>query len=151
MTESQSFEVRSAENLQQRWGWVAECVHTHVLERFQIRFSTPLNSGFRFHKAQNTHFSDRLHFILIQLDSQFSHSVMSKSLQPHGLQHTNPPCPSPTPGAYSLVSIESAMPSNHLILHHPLLLPSIFPSIRVFLNESVLCIRWPKYWCSAYL
>ena len=47
-----------------------------------------------------------------------------------------------------LMSIESVMPSNHLTLCHPLfLLPSIFPSIRVFSNESVLCIRWPKYWC----
>ena len=47
-----------------------------------------------------------------------------------------------------LMSIESVMPSNHLILRHPLLLlPSIFPSIRVFSNESVLHIRWPKY-CS---
>ena len=46
-----------------------------------------------------------------------------------------------------LMSIESVMPSNHLILCHPLLfLPSIFPSIRVFSNKSVLCIRWPKYW-----
>ena len=46
-----------------------------------------------------------------------------------------------------LISIESVMPSNHLILCHPLLfLPSIFPSIRFFSNESVLCIRWPKYW-----
>ena len=46
-----------------------------------------------------------------------------------------------------LMSIESVMPSNHLILWHPLLLmPSIFPSIRVFSNESVLRIRWPKYW-----
>ena len=46
-----------------------------------------------------------------------------------------------------LMSIESVMPSNHLILCHPLLLlPLIFPSIRVFSNESVLCIRWPKYW-----
>ena len=45
------------------------------------------------------------------------------------------------------LSIESVMPSNHLILCHPLLLsPSIFPSIRVFSNESALCIRWPKYW-----
>ena len=44
------------------------------------------------------------------------------------------------------MSIASGMPSNHLILCHPLLLPSIFPSIRVFSNESVLCIRWPKYW-----
>ena len=46
-----------------------------------------------------------------------------------------------------LMSIESMMPSNHLILSHPLpLLPSVFPSIRVFSNESVLRIRWPKYW-----
>ena len=46
-----------------------------------------------------------------------------------------------------LVSIELVMPSNHLILCHPLLiLPSIFPHIRVFSKESVLCIRWPKYW-----
>ena len=45
-----------------------------------------------------------------------------------------------------LMSIESVMPSNHLILCHPLLLPSILPTIRVFSNESVLCIRWPKYW-----
>ena len=69
---------------------------------------------------------------------------MSDSLQPHGLQHARPSCPSPTPGVYSNLSIESVMPSNHLILC--LLLPSIFPSIRVFPNESVLCIRWPKYW-----
>ena len=46
-----------------------------------------------------------------------------------------------------LISTESVMPSNHLILCHPLLLlPSIFPSIRVFSDESALCIRWPKYW-----
>ena len=47
----------------------------------------------------------------------------------------------------TLMSIESMMPSNYLILCHPLLLlPSVFPSIRVFPNESVLCFRWPKYW-----
>ena len=45
-----------------------------------------------------------------------------------------------------LMSIESVMPSSHLILCHPLLLPSIFPSIRVFSDESFLHIRWPKYW-----
>ena len=49
------------------------------------------------------------------------------------------------------MSIESVMPSNHLILCHPLLLlPSIFPSIRVFSNESALCIKWPKYWSFSY-
>ena len=50
-----------------------------------------------------------------------------------------------------LMSTESVMPSNHLILCHPLLfLPSIFPSIKVFSNESVLCIRWPKYWSFSF-
>ena len=49
-----------------------------------------------------------------------------------------------------LMSIESVMPSNHLILCHPLLLPSVFPSIRVFSNESALCIRWPKYWSFSF-
>ena len=48
------------------------------------------------------------------------------------------------------MSIESVMPSNHLILCHPLLLPSIFPSIRVFSNESILCMRWPKYWSFSF-
>ena len=50
-----------------------------------------------------------------------------------------------------LMSFESVMPSNHLILCRPLLLPpSIFPSIRVFSNESVLCTRWPKYWSFSF-
>ena len=72
---------------------------------------------------------------------------MSDSLQPHGLQHARPPCPSPIPRAYSNSPIVLVMPSNHLILSHPLLLlPSIFSSIGVFSKESVLCIRWPKYW-----
>ena len=48
------------------------------------------------------------------------------------------------------MSIESVMPSNHLILCHPLLLPSIFRSIRIFSNESVLHIRWPKYWSFSF-
>ena len=49
-----------------------------------------------------------------------------------------------------LMSIESVMPSNHFILCHPILLPSIFPSIRVVLNKSVLCIKWPKYWSFSF-
>ena len=49
-----------------------------------------------------------------------------------------------------LISIESVMPSNHLILCRPLLLPSVCPSIRVFSNESALCIRWPKYWSFSF-
>ena len=86
---------------------------------------------------------------IIMYSVQFSHSVMSDSLQPHGLQHTRPPCPSPTPRVYSNSS--PLMPSNNLILCHRLLLPpSIFPSISVFPNESVLHIRWPKYWSFSF-
>ena len=77
---------------------------------------------------------------------------MSNSLQPHGLQHTRLPCPSLSPGvAQTHMSIESVMPSDHLILCHPLLLlPSIFPSIRVSSNDLALCIRWPKYWSFSF-
>ena len=82
---------------------------------------------------------------------QFSHSVMSNSLQPHELQHVRPPYPSPTPGVHPPMSIKSVMPSNYLILCCPLLLlPSSFPSIRVFSNESALRINWPKYWSFSF-
>ena len=76
---------------------------------------------------------------------------MSDSLQPHELQHARPPCPSPTWSPPKPMSIELVMTSNHLILCCPLLLlHSIFPSIRVFSNESVLRIRWPKYWSFSF-
>ena len=79
--------------------------------------------------------------------SQFSHSVMSNSLQPHGLQHARRLSITNSWSLLKLMSIESVMPSNHLIFCRPLLFPpSIFVSIRIFSNESVLCIRWPKYW-----
>ena len=78
----------------------------------------------------------------------FSRSIMSDSLRPHGLQYARFPCPSLSPRVCSnSMSIESVMPANHHILCLPLLLlPSIFPSIRVFCNESVLHMRWLKYW-----
>ena len=77
----------------------------------------------------------------------FSFSVVSDSLRPHEPQHARPPCPSPTPNPPKPMSIKSVIPSNHLILCHPLLLlPLVFPSMRVFSNESALHIRWPKYW-----
>ena len=72
---------------------------------------------------------------------------MSNSLQPHGLKHSRSLCPSPTPRVYSNSCLLSWLcHPTILILCHPLLLPWIFPSIRVFSNESVLHIRWPKYW-----
>ena len=80
-------------------------------------------------------------------------SVMSDSLQSHELQHTRQASLSITISRSSLklMSIESVMPSNHLILCHPLLLlPPILPSIRVFSNESTLRMRWPEYWSSSF-
>ena len=83
--------------------------------------------------------------------SQSSHSVVSDSATPWtaacqaSLSITNSRI------LFKLLPIELVMPSNHLILCHPLLLPpSIFPSIRVFPSESALCIRWPKYWSFSF-
>ena len=81
---------------------------------------------------------------------QFSCSVVSDSLQPHGLQHARPPCPSPTPRVYS-----DSCPSSQRC--HPTISSSVVPfscpqspSIRVFSNESALRIRWPKYWSFSF-
>ena len=89
--------------------------------------------------------------ILNNVSVQFSHSVVSDSATPWtaarqaSLFNTN------SQSLPKLLSIELVMPSNHLILCCPLLLlPSIFPSIRVFSNESTLCIRWPKYWSFSF-
>ena len=74
---------------------------------------------------------------------QFSSVAQScPTLQPHGLQHTRLPCPSPIPSAHS-----NSCPSNHLILYHPLLLP---PSVFLCSNESALRIRWQKYWSFSF-
>ena len=82
---------------------------------------------------------------------------MSDSLRPQGLQLARLLCPSLSPGAIlsttslKLMSIELVMLPNHLILRHPLLLlPSTFPSIRIFSSELALRIRWPKYWSFEY-
>ena len=86
-----------------------------------------------------------------KLNSQFSHSVMFDSLRPHGLQHARPPCPSPTPGACS-----NSYPSSWWC--HPTISSSVIPFFSclqscpasVFSNESVLHIRWPKYWSFSF-
>ena len=78
---------------------------------------------------------------------QFSHSVVFNSLRLHGLQHARLPCPSPTSGAYSthVHRVGDAIQPSHPLSS---LSPPAFnlPSIKVFSNESALCIRWPKYW-----
>ena len=72
-------------------------------------------------------------------------ALVSNSLWPHEPQHTRPPCPSPTPRVHPNPCPLSLW-CYPTICHPILLLPSIFPTIRVFSNESALCIRWPKYW-----
>ena len=88
------------------------------------------------------------YYNLLPINSvQFSHSVMSDSAIPWTSAHQASLSINNSQSLLKLMYIESVIPSNHLILCHPLLLlPSIFPSIRVFSNESVLHIRWPKYW-----
>ena len=91
-------------------------------------------------------------FLLLFLFLSFSQVVVHF---PSYVQHFATPWTAPHQASLSFIisqsllkvmSIESVMPSNHLILCHPLLLPSVFPSIRFFSNESALHIRWPKYW-----
>ena len=77
---------------------------------------------------------------------------MSDCLWPHGLQHSRLPCPfTSSRSLLKFMSVELVRRSNHFIFCCPfLLLPSIFPSIRIFPNESALCIRWPKYWSFSF-
>ena len=82
---------------------------------------------------------------------QFSRSVVSDSATPWTVAHQASLPITNSQSLPKLMSIESVIPSNHLILPCPLLLlPSIFPSIRVFSNESVLRIRWPQYWSFSF-
>ena len=82
---------------------------------------------------------------------QFSHSAVSDSATPWTAARQGSLSITNSRGLLKLMSIESVMPSNHLILCCSLLLPpSIFPRIRVFSNESVLHIRWPKYWSFSF-
>ena len=121
-------------NTAEQWGKDHVLISSTETTEFALRSkSQALGSGFILH---------------LQSRLFFSRSVMSDSLQPHWLQHARLPCPSPTPRACSNTcrSVESVIPSNHLILCCLLLLSWIFPCIRVFSNESALCIRWPKYW-----
>ena len=81
----------------------------------------------------------------------FSCQVVSNSLQPHESQHSNVLSSTISWRLPKFMSIQSVILSNHLILSCPLLLlPSIFPSNRVFSSESALCIRWPKYWSFSF-
>ena len=81
---------------------------------------------------------------------QVSCSVMSNSVTPWTVARQASLSITNSWSLLKLMSVELVMPSNHLILCHPLLLPSVSPSIRVFSSESVLHIRWPKYWSFSF-
>ena len=89
-------------------------------------------------------------YLLWYLSVQFSCLVLSDFLRPHGLQHARPPRPSPAPGVCSNPCPLTWWCHPTISSSRPLLLPSIFPSIRVFSNELALCIRWPKYWSFSF-
>ena len=130
------------------------CLFICCTQCFQVTFFTDKPLGFLLLNLQNSFykiwalFPSRTWAAIRSV--QFSHSVVSDSLRPLGLQHARLPFPSAAPQALlKLMSIELVVPSNHLILCRPLLLlPSIFPSIRVFSNESVHT-RWPNHGVSA--
>ena len=129
----------SVEGRARRANWVWEASALLLEYYFQ-------SSSSRILSAWTATQSSHGHLLLL-----FSRSVVSNSLQPHELQHTRLHCPSSSSRICLLMSIELVMPPNHLILCYSLLLlPSIFPSIRIFSNESTLCIRWPKYWSFSF-
>ena len=105
---------------------------------------TSLHMLIKMHRTKYTHIS--------ACSVRSSHSVMLDSLRPQWTAvHQASLSFSNSGSLLKLMSIESVMPSNHLILCHPLLLwLSIFPSIRVFSNESTLRMRWPKYWSFSF-
>ena len=95
---------------------------------------------------------NKINFFCFISSVQFSCSVMSNSLRPNEPQHSRPPCPSPTPEVHlnPCPSSQWCHPTISSFSRPLLLLPSIFPSIRVFSNESALHIRWPKYWSFSF-
>ena len=91
-----------------------------------------------------------LYLTVLEVSSVQSLSLVQLFASPWTAAHQASLSITNSPSLLKLMCIQSVMPSNHLILCHPLLLPSIFPSIRVFSNESALCIRWPKYWSFSF-
>ena len=140
---------------EQLWRWVqgSQCPADSRVKQMQVQIPGPVTSVWLRTSSLSVNSNDdiialgcvgstRVHGstllstqeIFSKCSVQFSRSVVSNSLWPHEPQHARPPCPSPIPGVHPKpMSIEPVMPSNYLILCHPLLLlPSIFPSIRVF-------------------
>ena len=81
----------------------------------------------------------------------FTHSVVSDSLRSHGLQHTRLPCPTARACSTHVLQVNGAIQPSHPLSTPFSSLHSIFPSIRVFSNESIFHIRWPKYWSFSFI
>ena len=111
----------------------ARCPNPWIIREFPITFLLALVTS-------------HIQFISVQ----FSHSLMSDPLWPHGLQYARPPCSSSTPRVYSCPLSQWCHLTISSSVIPLLLLPSIFPNIRIFSNESVLHIRWPKYWSFSF-
>ena len=155
-----SLVTQTEKNLQKTWVWslvwedpLEEGMATHFSV---IAWRIPMDIGAlqaTVHEVAESDTTERLSTSsfpsTICWISQFSHSVVSDSLWPHGLQQARLPCPSPTPRAGSNLSWYDAIKPSHPLLPL-LLLPSIFPSIMVLSIKSVLHIRWPKYWSFSF-
>ena len=120
------------------------------------RFYSSLSHNFQKLEAINLSFSRKIKWVVYPDNGmfssiQFSCSVMSNSATPWIAAHQASLSITRSPSSLKLMSIELVMPFNHLILCRKLLLlPPIPPSIRVFSNESTLCMRWPKYWTFSF-
>ena len=125
-----------------RWTFVGKVMSLllNMLSRLVIAF-LPRNNSFNF-MAAVTICSD---FGAPKIKS-FTVALSCHSATPWTSAHRASRSITNSQSSLTLMSIKSVMPSNHLFLCHPLFLPSNFPNIRVFSNELVLCIRWPKYW-----
>ena len=127
-------------------------VYKHSFFHFTTLNSKPKPSGIR--KVQCCHWSGGPHiyrFLSVQFSLVQSLSHVRLFATPWTAACQASLSITKSQSLLKLTSIESVMPSNHLILCHPLLLPpSIFPNIQVFSNESALCIRWPKYWSFSF-
>ena len=114
---------------------------SHLVNIFSVFFENPAGG------ILHTVFCTWPLLLTVISSVQFSCSVMSDSATPWTAAHQGSVSISNYRSLLKLMPIKPVMPSNHIILCHPLLLlPSIFPSIMVFSNESVLCIRCPEYW-----
>ena len=140
---------------------VTTCIVAHQaplsLEFFQARIlewvAMPSSRGYSWpmDQIQVSCIAGRSFTVWATSSVQSSHSAMSDSLQSHEPQHARPPCPSPTPGVHPNPCLWSRWCHPTVILCRPLLLlPSVFPSIRGFSNESALRIRWPKDWSFSF-